>query len=178
MISKQAQTLTRQVLRLSSLFHCVPWEYGNPKTKFLIRKKSLTKFYVNCAILSFHHILLVSKYPVTLRDDNPLGFLRVIIHLVCIAVAIETSFCGFIEFIWSKDAIMGLYNSSFLYHQSFSGKICITILKIAVTICLMLPVVDGLWLCPRQIVTLVIACMFYYRSIYSVTMSALFEIHY
>lgn len=120
MISRVSQKLSRKFLRLTSQNSWLPWEYGS-LNKFLMPTASMNKFYFNTGILLGHNLFVIVRFPVTLREDHPLTFVRAIIHFIGVLCAVLLSIGCCAELIFSKNAIIEYYNAAFKYYQGFAG---------------------------------------------------------
>ncbi|XP_035708431.1 uncharacterized protein LOC118435965 [Folsomia candida] len=125
MISKTTQSLTKLLLRMSSLLSCVPWEDGGGADKvMLVGRKSLLKFYFNSSVFIAYNIYVVFQFPATCKEKHSLAFLRGIMHFIGVSVIVLSSLVGCIQFMLSGDEIMGQFNDAFSYHQSFAAQFC------------------------------------------------------
>lgn len=122
MISKSHENLTIQLLKMSSFMSCVPWEYGGPQ-RFLIRKKSLTPFYLNLTLFLAYVTFLIFRLPNTLNDKDPLQSIRAIIHVIAIICTLFLILVSWPEFLVSRDHSIEHVNVTYLYYRKFGGKI-------------------------------------------------------
>lgn len=127
MISKESQRLLKKLLNFSALFICTPWENGkSTQNIFLIQRKSLTPFYICVGAYLLYIVHSIIKFPVALQEGNsPLGFLRLLIHIIGLLQGIMLSVCGCAELIFSNDKIRNQFNSAFRYHHQFAGAFLI-----------------------------------------------------